>query len=125
MKEPRLLFVAVDVQSGDTISFDSYDTQTEYNEYDENPEQKKEDKDKSDDQHHHLIGYQNGIEWEELSTTFSLPDLYRYTTLQDESPKNKEGKKMRTYWDGGVSSNTPLRELISQHKKYWDKYIGT
>jgi NTE family protein len=118
VKEPRLLFVAVDVQSGDTISFDSYDTQTEYNEYDENPEQKKED------QYHHLIGYQNGIEWEQLSTTFSLPDLYRYTTLQDESPKNKEGKKMRTYWDGGVSSNTPLRELISQHKKYWDKYIG-
>ena len=131
LKEPRLLFVTVDVESGDTISFDSYDTQTEYTEYDENPEQKKEDKnkpeednDKPDNQHHHLIRYQNGIEWEQLSTTFSLPDLYRYTTLQDESPKNKEGKKMRTYWDGGVSSNTPLRELISQHKKYWDNYIG-
>src|SRR5215212_1804835 len=121
-QEPRLLFVTVDVQSGDTISFDSYDTQTEYTEYDENPEHKKEDKDNRDN--HHLIKYQNGIEWEHLSTTFSLPDLYRYTTLQDESPKKKEGKKMRTYWDGGVSSNTPLRELISQHKKYWDNYIG-
>ena len=85
MKEPRLLFVTVDVQSGDTISFDSYDARTRYNEYDENAEYKKEDEDKSDDQYDHLIKYPNGIEWEQLSTTFSMPDLYRYATLNDES----------------------------------------
>ena len=30
----------------------------------------------------------------------------------------------RTFWDGGVLSNTPLRELIDQHKKYWKNKIG-
>jgi NTE family protein len=123
-EEPRLLFVTADVQSGDTISFDSYDTRTRYDEYDENPERKKEDKNKPDERYDHLIRYPNGIEWEQLSTTFSMPDLYRYATLDDESLKHDEREKMRTYWDGGVSSNTPLRELISQHKKYWVEYIG-
>jgi NTE family protein len=124
MKEPRLLFVTVDVQSGDTISFDSYDTRTRYDEYDENAEKKKEDENKPDDQYDHLIGYPNGIEWEQLSTTFSMPDLYRYTTLKDESLAHETSEKMRTFWDGGVSSNTPLRELISQHKEFWAEYIG-
>jgi len=124
-QEPRLLFVTVDVQSGDTISFDSYDTRTRYDEYDENAEQKKEDKDKKDDDYAHLIRYPDGIKWDQLSTTFSLPDLYRYTTLEDESSvADKKGEKKRTYWDGGVSSNTPLRELISKHKEHWSDYIG-
>ncbi len=123
-EEPRLLFVTVDVQSGDTISFDSYDARTRYNEYDENAEYKKEDEDKPDDQYDHLIKYPNGIEWEQLSTTFSMPDLYRYATLNDESLEREKSEKKRTYWDGGVSSNTPLRELISQHKNYWGEYIG-
>ena len=38
-----------------------------------------------DNKYKHLITYPNGIEWEQLSTTFSMPDLYRYTTLEDES----------------------------------------
>jgi NTE family protein len=123
-EEPRLLFVTVDVQSGDAVSFDSYDTRIRYDEYDENAEHKKEDKDKPDERYDHLIRYGNGIEWEQLSTTFSMPDLYRYATLPDESLKHDTSKKMRTFWDGGVLSNTPLRELISQHKKYWTKFIG-
>jgi hypothetical protein len=47
-----------------------------------------------------------------------MPALYRYSTLRDE----QTGKK-RTFWVGGVLSNTPMRELISQHKKYWSDYI--
>ncbi len=53
-----------------------------------------------------------------------MPDLYRYATLDDESLEHEKREKKRTYWDGGVSSNTPLRELISQHKNYWATYIG-
>jgi NTE family protein len=123
-KEPRLLFVTVDVQSGDTVSFDSYpkpddgSTRTRYNEYDENAE---EDQDElRDTEYDHLITYPEGIKWEHLSTTFSLPDLYRYASLKDESSLAlKKGGSKRTYWDGGLSSNTPLRELISKHKEYW------
>src|SRR5215213_10936349 len=61
---------------------------------------------------------QEGIEWDHLATTFSMPDLYGFSRLQDE----QTGKK-RTFWDGGVLSNTPLRELIGQHKKYWTEHI--
>jgi NTE family protein len=112
--DPRFLLVSVDVQSGDTVSFDSYDDKTEYDEYDE-----WKDYDNKERQQHHILRYSNGIEWEQLSTTFSMPDLYRYVALQDE----KSGKK-RTFWDGGVLSNTPLRELIDKHKDYWKKEIG-
>jgi len=66
----------------------------------------------------------NGIEWDQLSTTFSMSELYRHATLEDESPLREQGEKKRTYWDGGMSSNTPLRELISKHKKYWIEHIG-
>ena len=44
------------------------------------------------------------------NTTFSMPDLYRYTTLQDESSAHDKDETTRTFWDGGMSSNTPLRE---------------
>ena len=29
----------------------------------------------------------------------------------------------RTYWDGGLLSNTPLRELLQCHKDYWLSYL--
>ena len=48
-----------------------------------------------------------------------MPDLYRYSVLED-----KQSQKKRTFWDGGVLSNTPLRELIDKHKEYWRKRIG-
>lgn len=114
-QEPRLLFVTVDVKSGDTVSFDSYPKRdksgnntwfTEYEEY-------------ADNKYKHLIKYPNGIEWEQLSTTFSMPDLYRYTTLEDESSAHGKDEEKRTFWDGGMSSNTPLREMISKHKEFW------
>jgi predicted acylesterase/phospholipase RssA len=28
------------------------------------------------------------------------------------------------YWDGGILSNTPLRELIQLHRDYWYKKMG-
>ncbi len=112
--EPRFLLVTVDVQSGDTVSFDSNNDNTEYDEYDE----WKDYDNKAKEEYHHIIRYPNGIEWDQLSTTFSMPDLYRYPVLQDE----QSGKK-RTFWDGGVLSNTPLRELIDRHKDYWKKEI--
>lgn len=111
--EPRFLLVTVDVQSGDTVSFDSYFDKIEYDEYNEWKETER-----AEIEHDHIIRYPEGIEWDHLSTTFSLPDLYRFSALPDE----KTGKK-RTFWDGGILSNTPLRELIVQHKKYWGDNI--
>lgn len=113
--EPRFLLVSVDVQSGNTVSFDSYNTKTEYNDYDE----WKDYNNKPKKEYHHIFEYPNGIEWDQLSTTFSMPDLYRHVALED-----KQSGKRRTFWDGGVLSNTPLRELIDKHKEYWGNEIG-
>jgi hypothetical protein len=30
----------------------------------------------------------------------------------------------RYFWDGGITSNTPLRELIQSHKDYWLDVVG-
>lgn len=100
--------VSVDVQSGTTVSFDSYDTKTEYDDYDE----WKDYTNKLKEEYHHTFEYPDGIRWDQLSTTFSIPDLYRHVTLED-----KPSAKKRTFWDGGVLSNTPLRELIGKHKR--------
>jgi hypothetical protein len=41
----------------------------------------------------------------------NLPDFY--------DPKAIEGIGERKFWDGGLLSNTPLRELIQSHREYW------
>ena len=113
--EPRFLLVSVDVQSGNTVSFDSYNDKTEYDDYDEWNDYDN----KSKAEYHHIFDYPKGIEWDQLSTTFSMPDLYRHVTLKD-----KQSGKKRTFWDGGVLSNTPLRELIDKHKEYWGNNVS-
>jgi predicted acylesterase/phospholipase RssA len=38
----------------------------------------------------------------------TLPELY--------DPKEIDGHK---FWNGGLLSNTPLRELLESHRDYW------
>jgi NTE family protein len=40
-------------------------------------------------------------------------------------PKNFAYEEIngRKYWDGGIASNTPLRELISEHTVFWKKKL--
>lgn len=113
--EPRFLLVSIDVQSGDTVSFDSYSTKTEYDVYDEWGDHSNRQR----DDYHHIFEYPNGIEWDQLSTTFSLPALHRHAVLED-----KQSGKKRTFWDGGLLSNTPLRELIDKHRTYWKDEVS-
>ncbi len=55
----------------------------------------------------------------------SVPINYDYAkinadTLTIDSQGNKLAEKVERYfWDGGIASNTPLRELIQAHKDYW------
>jgi NTE family protein len=44
----------------------------------------------------------------------TLPEVYTYEEI--------EGRK---FWDGGLLSNTPIRELLEAHKKFWEKRIGS
>ncbi|HXV89250.1 MAG TPA: patatin-like phospholipase family protein [Nitrososphaeraceae archaeon] len=135
-KEPRLLLVAVDVQEGSTVVFDSYEKadgsrKTEYGRYGQ------EFAHNGIEGFEHVIRYNNGIEVEFVLASGSVPVNYDYTKLMVENYSNKHkikneneekkksqsrktiNKKKRYFWDGGIIANTPLREAIMEHRRYW------
>jgi NTE family protein len=103
--EPRLLIISVDAAEGTTVTFDSYETEqgkreTEYG-------------------NSHLgksiiIRYNEGIGIKHLIASSAMPEVYAYEDI--------EGHK---FWDGGLLSNTPVKELLEAHKKFWEKTIGS
>jgi predicted acylesterase/phospholipase RssA len=95
--EPRLLLVTVDVQEGTTVTFDSYYEKTEY-----------------DDKH--VIEYPDGLTIDHVLASASVPVHYDYATIAAKDSQRK-------FWDGIILSNTPLRELIGQHNKFWKEKI--
>ena len=135
-KEPRLLLVAVDVQEGSTVVFDSYEKadgsrKTEYGRYGQ------EFAHNGNEGFEHVIRYNNGIEVEFVLASGSVPVNYDYTKLMVENHSNKHktksenedkkkshstktvNKKERYFWDGGIIANTPLREAVLEHRRYW------
>jgi NTE family protein len=100
--EPRLLTVAVDVVDGVAVTFDSYTKETTYNVYNSESKQYEE----------RIIRYE-GLMPEHVMASASFPLYFDYQKIDG-----------RQFWDGGLLSNTPLRELISKHKTYWEDYIG-
>ena len=48
----------------------------------------------------------------------SVPIHYDYCVLETVSQKERQ------FWDGGLISNTPLRELVSEYKTFWQDTIG-
>ena len=109
--EPRLLAISVDVEEGETVTFDSYTGKSEYGD--------------------RTIKYDKGIMVEHILASASVPEHYDYTLVPKEYDYTKteeeklvdlENYNLENYsrfWDGGVLSNTPLRELIQSHKDYW------
>ena len=93
------------------------------------------------------IRYNEGIESKHIIASASVPINYDYTTLEAEigsetattavgevdknnknnsiennrniNNNNNNNKTTRYFWDGGLLSNTPLRELIHEHREYW------
>ena len=103
--EPRLLVISVDAAEGTTVTFDSYET-----------EQGKRETVYGDS---HLgksvvIEYNEGIGIKHLLASSTMPEVYAYEDI--------EGRK---FWDGGLLSNTPVKELLEAHKKFWEKRIGS
>jgi predicted acylesterase/phospholipase RssA len=124
-KEPRLLAISVDVEEGETVTFDSYEKsdgirKSEYGDYNEKK-----------GTYEHTIKYDKGIMAEHILASASVPEHYDYTlvpkeydyTMTEEEKsidiQGNDPKKYSRFWDGGVLSNTPLRELIQSHKDYW------
>jgi len=125
-KEPRFLTVAVDIQEGSTVTFDSYPKhdglrKTEYGKEmtDSEPPKIKNPG--------YVINYENGIEMKHLIASASVPIHYDHMKIKgsrlDDSGKPTKIPSDRYFWDGGIFSNTPLRELLSEHKNFWEKRI--
>jgi NTE family protein len=55
-----------------------------------------------------------GIKVQHVMASASLPEFYEYEAI--------DGCK---FWDGGILSNTPIRELIQAHKDFWEYKIGS
>jgi NTE family protein len=131
--QPRLLLVSVDVQEGSVVTFDSYEKdearntrESEYGEF------ILDNKNRKKGHYKYKISYPNGIISDYAMASGSVPINYAYTTINDVEklkPLDTHGnvsfdKVPRYFWDGGILSNTPLRELIQSHKDYWYTVIG-
>jgi NTE family protein len=55
-----------------------------------------------------------GIKVQHVMASASLPEFYDYEEIS--------GHK---FWDGGILSNTPIRELIQAHKDFWEYKLGS
>ncbi len=145
--QPRLLLVSVDVKTGTTVTFDSYSKPAEGNREDQIREYKYANHE--DDSYNFSISYDEGIMPEHLLASASVPVNFDYThvpTKYDYSShangnrdysaidcndnKTKEDNKLkkittRCFWDGGLLSNSPLREVISAHKLFWELQRAT
>lgn len=140
--QPRLLLVSVDIQEGATVTFDSYpkkdgSRKSEYGEYRlgfrENV------KNGEEEVYEHIIRYDDGLKSDYVIASASVPINYDYTVIEEEGAISKYNKepitrinhhhydkndKKRYFWDGGLLSNTPLREVINAHQDYWVNFKG-
>jgi predicted acylesterase/phospholipase RssA len=121
-KRPRLLLVSVDVQESTAVTFDSYpkDDKSTVREsvYSSGP-------------YDYTISYPDGIRLDYAIASGSVPINYDYAKIahvnkkiRDNQENASSDKVLRYFWDGGVLSNTPLRELIQWHKDYWFRVKG-
>jgi NTE family protein len=101
--EPRLLIVSTDLADGATVTFDSYSQESKYGRIDK----------KTGTYLEHTISYEKGIEASHVMASSSIPLFYEYEEIQE-----------RKFWDGGILSNTPLREVLHMHRHHWFKEVG-
>jgi NTE family protein len=116
-RQPRLLMVSVDVESGAILTFDSYkkrrgdERKSKYEDYATTKADGGEGREEVE------IIYRDGIMPEHVMASSSVPIHYRYAEVPEDYGNPLKGS--RKFWDGGLLSNTPLRELIQAHEDYW------
>jgi len=117
-KEPRLVVISVDVQEGATVAFDSYPDKDGFrkSEYGRDESRSGENTKKG---YRHAIRYNDGIQLEHVLASASVPLFYDYTVIKESNSSSD-----RYFWDGALLSNTPLRELISEHTLFWKEKLG-
>ena len=92
----------------------------------------------------HVIRYDDGIKADFVLASCSVPVSFDYTRLNVESrvlvdggqgdnaydggnnrlaltgaPSSNDNTSLRSFWDGGLLANTPLRQTIIAHRNYW------
>jgi NTE family protein len=141
--EPRLLLVAVDVQELAPVVFDSYEKEdgtrkSEYGRYGRVRFGRSEKDPENTEEFEHVIRYNDGIKSDFVLASCSVPVNYDYTKLSVESrvldgggqgdtgdnnrPSSSPSTRthsLRSFWDGGLLANTPLRQTILAHRDYW------
>ena len=145
--EPRLLLVAVDVQvAGYPVVFDSYEKEdgtrkTEYGRYGRVKFGSSEKDQENTEGYEYVIRYDDGIRSDFVLASCSVPVSFDYSRLNVESRVMVDGetllydnadnnrpppssstngnRSMRSFWDGGLLANTPLRQTILAHRDYW------
>jgi NTE family protein len=115
--EPRLLIVSTDVAEGVPVTFDSYEkgkdprgNEIRKTVYSVGSARKESEK----LQQPIVIDYNDGIRVQHLLASASLPEFYEYEEIGG-----------RSFWDGGLLSNTPIRELVQSHKDFWEYKLGS
>jgi predicted acylesterase/phospholipase RssA/vacuolar-type H+-ATPase subunit H len=142
--EPRLLLVAVDVQEATPVVFDSYEKEdgTRKSEYGRYGRIKSDGSSKNQDNEafEHVLRYEDGISADFVIASCSVPVNYDYTRLnvetrtlavegQSDDTATEDNDKptsysnsntsLRSFWDGGLLANTPLRQTYIAHVDYW------
>ena len=72
----------------------------------------------SDDNPKFRINYDNGIEMNHIESSMATPIRYEYPKFPVTNLQNKKIEE-RTFWDGAFLANTPLRQVMYSHRKYW------
>ena len=145
--EPRLLLVAVDVQDLTPVVFDSYEKEdgtrkSEYGRYGRVKFGRSEKDPENTEEFEHVIRYDDGITADFVLASCSVPVNYDYTKLNVEShvlvgggqgdsadtrdnnmssSSSNRNNSLRSFWDGGLLANTPLRQTILAHRDYWHR----
>ena len=139
--QPRLLLVAVDVADGSPVTFDSYPKEdgsrkTEYGRFI--------NQNGKEIGFEHIVHYDKGITSDHVIASGSFPVNFDFSKIEVESYNSKPSdrsiiledsasnngsshnytKEMRYFWDGGLLTNTPLMQLVLEHRKYWYKVRG-
>lgn len=110
-KQPRLLVCSVDVAEGVTVTFDSYpkadgSRKSEYGNYN------------NESGYENVIDYSDGVTIDHIMASGTLPEFYNHAEVSIHT-SDKQKTHLRYFWDGGLLSSTPVRELLHAHQEYW------
>ena len=114
---PRLLIISVDVEDITTpVVFDSFSNKkdSETNEFAWHSDYGLD----SNDKPKFRINYDDGIEMKHIESSMATPIRYDYPKFPVTNLQNKKTEE-RTFWDGAFLANTPLRQVMHAHRKYW------